>query len=263
MDLSPDEHYKKRHVIPGGFIPGPNKPKNIDSFLFPGLHHLSALQREGLSIWDAYENRHFVCNLYIGLNTADGPGMAYLNGLVGHHGKYGCRLYCSVPGRHKPNGPHYYPALLKPDNYVMDGCDHEDISHFDSGSISLNWYINNLQHLLSLPNDTQYKKRRLETGITKPTIFLGVPNNRILGIPGCFGSDWALTSCISVHLTFQIYFSHCGVASWTAKGQTLSHLGPGQFFGVQYGSSMVRMSQNALLIYLVLLIALPATLLKK
>lgn len=127
MDLSPDERYKKRHVIPGGFIPGPNKPKNIDSFLFPGLHHLSALQREGLSIWDAYENRYFVCNLYIGLNTA--------------------------------------------------------------GSISLNWYINNLQHLLSSPNDTQYKKRRLETGITKPTIFLGVPNNRILGIPGCFGSD--------------------------------------------------------------------------
>jgi hypothetical protein len=44
MDLSPDEHYKKRHVLSGGFIPGPNKPKIIDLFLFPGLHHLSALQ---------------------------------------------------------------------------------------------------------------------------------------------------------------------------------------------------------------------------
>jgi hypothetical protein len=30
MDLSPDEHYKKRHILPGGFISGPNKPKIMD-----------------------------------------------------------------------------------------------------------------------------------------------------------------------------------------------------------------------------------------
>ena len=189
MDLSPDERYMKRHVLPGGFIPGPNKPKNVDSFLFPGLHHLCAIQREGLRIWDASEDRSFFSKIFLGLNTADGPGMAYLNGLVGHHGKHGCRLYCSIPGRHKPNGPHYYPALLKPDNYVMRGCDHEDLSHFDSPPVSSHWYLQNLRFLTSSPNDTQYKKRRLETGITKPTIFLGVSSNCILGIPGCFGSD--------------------------------------------------------------------------
>jgi hypothetical protein len=99
---------KKAYVLPGGFIPGPNKPKNMDSFLFPGLHHLCALQREGLYIWDASTNRLFISKLFLGLSTADGPGMAYLNGLVGHHGKYGCRLYCPVPGCHKPNGSHYY-----------------------------------------------------------------------------------------------------------------------------------------------------------
>ena len=36
LNLSPDKRYKKKHVLPGAFIPGPNKPKNIDSFLFPG-----------------------------------------------------------------------------------------------------------------------------------------------------------------------------------------------------------------------------------
>ncbi|GBE89900.1 hypothetical protein SCP_1702260 [Sparassis crispa] len=45
---SPDVRYKRRHVLTGGFISGPNKPKNVGSFLFPGLHHLAALQREGL-----------------------------------------------------------------------------------------------------------------------------------------------------------------------------------------------------------------------
>ena len=189
MDLSPDEQYKKRHVLPGGFIPGPNKPKNIDSFLFPGLHHVCALQSEGLHIWDAFRDQRFISHLFLALNTADGPAMAYLNGLVGHHGKFGCRLYCPVPGRHKPNGSHYYPALMKPVNYVMPGCDHEDLPFALSAVSSSKLYLSNLNFLLKSPNETQYKKRRLETGITKPTIFLGFNPNRILGIPGCFGSD--------------------------------------------------------------------------
>ncbi|KAF9226187.1 hypothetical protein BS17DRAFT_698099, partial [Gyrodon lividus] len=53
LNMSPDKCYKKINVIPGGFILGPNKPKNVDSFLFPSLHHVSALQREGLMILDA------------------------------------------------------------------------------------------------------------------------------------------------------------------------------------------------------------------
>ena len=189
MDLSPNERYKKRHVLPGGFIPGPNKPKNLDSFLFPGLHHVRALQIEGLHIWDAFRDEKFISRLFLALNTADGPAMAYLNSLVGHHGKFGCCLYCPVPGRHKPNGPHYYPALMKPDDYVMPGCDHKDMPFTLSAISSSDLYLSNLNFLLKSPNETQYRKRRLETGITKPTIFLGFSSDRILGIPGCFGSD--------------------------------------------------------------------------
>ena len=43
MNLPLDKRYHKVHICPGGFIPGPNKPKNVDSFLFPGMHHLAAL----------------------------------------------------------------------------------------------------------------------------------------------------------------------------------------------------------------------------
>jgi len=51
VDLSLENRYKIRNILPGGVIPGPNSPKNIESFLFPGLAHVSALQREGLPIW--------------------------------------------------------------------------------------------------------------------------------------------------------------------------------------------------------------------
>jgi hypothetical protein len=48
LNLSPTKHYKKKWVFVGGIIPGPNNPKNLDLFLFPGLQHLVALQKEGL-----------------------------------------------------------------------------------------------------------------------------------------------------------------------------------------------------------------------
>ncbi|KAF9488108.1 hypothetical protein BDN71DRAFT_1485158 [Pleurotus eryngii] len=48
LDIEPGTRYKKKYVIPGSVIPGPNKPKNTDSFLFPGLAHISAVQKEGL-----------------------------------------------------------------------------------------------------------------------------------------------------------------------------------------------------------------------
>ena len=49
LNLSPDKHYKKKHVLPGAFIPGPNKPKNIDSFLFPGQCY-----RSGIDVFTLY-----------------------------------------------------------------------------------------------------------------------------------------------------------------------------------------------------------------
>ena len=54
VDLGPDKCYKIWNILPGGVIPGPNPLGDLDSFLFPGLAHLSALQHEGLHIWDAY-----------------------------------------------------------------------------------------------------------------------------------------------------------------------------------------------------------------
>lgn len=189
FEHAPNVRYKKRHVLPGAVIPGPNKPKKVDSYLFPGLHHLAALQREGLRIWDASRNIVFVSRPFFFLGTADGPAMAYLNGLVGHQGKNGCRLYCSIVGRHKPGGPQYYPALFKPLNYNVQGCDHGDISYASLPSCSRSTYHTNLRYLMASANETQYKKRRLETGISKPSIFLGLQQQKSLGVPNCFGSD--------------------------------------------------------------------------
>ena len=80
----------------GGIIPGPRKPKNLDSFLFPGLHHIAALHREGMEVWDAHRDRTFRTRPFLALVTADGPAMANIAGTVGHTGKKACRFYCPL-----------------------------------------------------------------------------------------------------------------------------------------------------------------------
>ena len=178
LDLAPDLRYKKKHVLPGGVIPGPKPPKIPNSYLFVGLHHLSAIQNDGLKIWDAQTKTTFTSHPFFFLACADSVGLAPISGLVGHHGKKGCRIYCSLPGRHKRGKPHYYPVRLKPDEYTIAGCDHGDIPLSSLTSGSTQRYEENLRFLKNSPNTSQYQKRRKETGICKPTLFNGLPRGK-------------------------------------------------------------------------------------
>ncbi|KAF8586809.1 hypothetical protein K439DRAFT_1339935 [Ramaria rubella] len=92
LELSEELCYKKKHVLPGGFIPGPNNPKEVESFLFPGFHHISALKKEGLKIWDALEKTVFESFIFYYLGAADGPGSIHFTGLIGHKGYHPCCL---------------------------------------------------------------------------------------------------------------------------------------------------------------------------
>ncbi|KZT02197.1 uncharacterized protein LAESUDRAFT_631732, partial [Laetiporus sulphureus 93-53] len=65
FDLPPELRYKKKHVLSGGFIPGPNKPKNLDSFLFPGLHHAQTLMKHGFHFWDALDGKLYDCRPFV------------------------------------------------------------------------------------------------------------------------------------------------------------------------------------------------------
>jgi len=93
-NLSPNQRYQKKRVLPGTVIPGPNKPKITDSYLYCGLHHLSALQHEnngaGLHMWDAATSKIINSRIILALSTADAVGITELDGHVGHHSTRGC-----------------------------------------------------------------------------------------------------------------------------------------------------------------------------
>jgi hypothetical protein len=189
LNLVPDRRYKKKHVLIGGFIPGPNNPKNLDLFLFPGLQHLAGLQKEGLRIWDAALQRELSSKVFLALLTADGPGMMHVTGFVGYHGKHGCCLYCGMAGRREENGKHYFPALLKPADYNIQGCMHGDVDVTNLPIPLREQYTENLRFLLRSSNERQYRSRRLETGISRPSIFSGLNASSMLGLPHSAGSD--------------------------------------------------------------------------
>ncbi|GAW10278.1 hypothetical protein LENED_012525 [Lentinula edodes] len=195
LDHDPSNRYKVQHVLLGGVIPGPNKPKNLDSFLFTGLYHISAIQQAGgFRIWNAKSGQIFMSNIFLALVSADGPAMSCLNGFVGHHGRVHCRFYCPLIGRHKPGGPHYYPARLKPLGFTVTGCDHDDVdinallSSFTSRDAE-KAYNHNLSRVVVSRTKTEYQARRLQTGVVKPTIFSGLDPNMMLGVPGIFAGD--------------------------------------------------------------------------
>jgi hypothetical protein len=69
LNLPPVLCYKKDHVFISGFILGPNNPKNLDLFLFPGLQHLVTLQKEGLQIWAATLQCKLTSKIFLALIT--------------------------------------------------------------------------------------------------------------------------------------------------------------------------------------------------
>jgi len=187
LDLAPDKRYKIRNIIPGGVIPGPGKPKHLDSFLFPGLAHVSAIQKGGLHLWDGYNRMAVRSLIFVLLALADAVGMAEVSGSIGHHGRKGCRLLCELIGRNKPKGSHYYPALLRPNGVRHATCNHPDIDIENLPQVDPKKYRENLNYVLTSTSEAIYQQRRLETGIRKATIFDGLP--RVLEPPTCFPGD--------------------------------------------------------------------------
>ncbi|KAI0354178.1 hypothetical protein OH77DRAFT_1504872 [Trametes cingulata] len=171
VDVAPGKRYKKRYILPGAIIPGPTKPKHFESFLFPGFHHVAALQNEGFSIWDAFRDVVFISRPWVFAAGADAIGAPDVTGLVSHHGKLGCRHW-------KPGGSHYY-----------SGCEDDDYDPSIIGESRSELYQEKLAYVRNATSITNYEARRLATGISKPSLFSGLSPSHTLPIPRLFPGD--------------------------------------------------------------------------
>ncbi|EAU82543.2 hypothetical protein CC1G_11002 [Coprinopsis cinerea okayama7 len=214
QNYDPKVRFKRKYVLPALVVPGPKKPKNIDSFMYRGFHHLSALQRmndgNGMRAYNAQKKAITQSRIFLYLGTADAVALTEIDGRVGHHGANGCRIGCPMKGRHKPNAGHYYAAHSLPNNYTVATCQHPDVNVATLDTPTPEIYKQNLQLVTQTHTQTAFEEARLKTGISKPSILSGL--KYLLPIPRCFSVD-----------LMHLLFINCGELLIPLWRGTLSH----------------------------------------
>ena len=193
-DYNPVTRFKKIRVLPGIVIPGPNKPKILDSFLFCSFYHLSALQREnggrGMSVWDSLQQKILDSQVIFMHGTADAVGLTELDGRVGHHGAQGCRVGCPMKGQHKPGSGHYCAAHLRPNDCSVEDSNHPDYDfHCRPVDPSFETHQINLAKVVTSEDQQTYERNRKLTGISKPSIISGLHSDYTIPVGECFPLD--------------------------------------------------------------------------
>ncbi|KAM6499947.1 hypothetical protein JOM56_005455 [Amanita muscaria] len=83
----------------------------------------------------------------------------------------------------------HYPAALQPQNHDHRSYFHPDVDINTVSQPNTNEYDKNLRIVLGAATATAYKERCLETGISRPSICLGLQATMTLAIPACFPID--------------------------------------------------------------------------
>jgi hypothetical protein len=109
-NLPPDVRFHQDEVICVGVVPGPKKPIDFDSFLWPLVEELLDLEL-GVTAWDAVKQEQFTLRAHLLLIFGDMPAVAMLMRMKGHNGLCPCR-FCHIRGVSIPNSAnrtHYVP----------------------------------------------------------------------------------------------------------------------------------------------------------
>jgi hypothetical protein len=112
LNLPPEERFKRRNILVVGFTPGPNNPKDMDSYLWPLVQEFITLDK-GLDAWNGYREKDFQLKAYITIVTGDMPGRAKMQGFKGSRALRYC-LYCYIQAVNLRSTP-YCPLHLPTD----------------------------------------------------------------------------------------------------------------------------------------------------
>jgi Transposase family tnp2. len=123
-NLPPEIHFLYEYILCIDVIPGPNKPKDFDSFFWPAMKELIRLAL-GVDAFDIAEQMHFSLCAFLILVFSDIPAVSMVMKVKGHNGLLPCCI-CKIQGLRVPNTcatTYYVP---------FDRSYHPDIQHDDS-----------------------------------------------------------------------------------------------------------------------------------
>jgi hypothetical protein len=100
LNLPPEIRIHIEHLPCLGVIPGPKKPKDSDSFMYPAVEELLNLAR-GVTAYDKLVGELFKLRAYLILVFGDIPAVSMLMHMKGHNGYRPCRI-CNISGLRIP-----------------------------------------------------------------------------------------------------------------------------------------------------------------
>jgi hypothetical protein len=109
-NLPPEIRFHLENILSLGVIPGPKKPKDIDSFLWPFVEEILLLGK-GVPAFDVLSREKFDLRAFLILVFGDIPAISMIMHMKGHNGYAPCRM-CDIKGVRVPGGKgttHYVP----------------------------------------------------------------------------------------------------------------------------------------------------------
>ena len=109
-NLPPEIRFHVNRILALCVIPGPKKPQDFDSFLWPFLQELLCLAR-GVRSFDVLSSTFFTLRAHLIVVFGDIPAMSMVMRMKGHNGASPCRM-CNIRGLRVPDQPgttHYVP----------------------------------------------------------------------------------------------------------------------------------------------------------
>jgi hypothetical protein len=112
LNLPPDQRYKNENILTSTIIPGPRKPKDINSFLRPLVDELEVLGQTGVTAFDGEAQETFKLKAHALIVTGDGPAAADAMGMKSPGNAYRPCRSCEITGQRRQDtarSPYYVP----------------------------------------------------------------------------------------------------------------------------------------------------------
>lgn len=217
-NLPPDIRFAVSRILCAGVVPGPKKPHDFDSFLYPLVEELLKLC-VGVKAFDAEADSLFTLRAYAVLLFGDYPAVSMVMRMKGHNGIFPCRM-CFIEGLLIPGSrstTHYVPLERSHHPDVVSGNTRQGVPTYDPAHLPLRTHAQFMrQARLVQFAATEAESSRLSKacGIKGIPLLSCLPS---LFFPLSFPYDF-------MHLVYENLIKNL-VLFWTGKFKDLDHAG--------------------------------------
>ncbi|QRW02459.1 Transposase family Tnp2 protein [Ceratobasidium sp. AG-Ba] len=174
LNLPPRDRVQMRNVMPLCVIPGPNQPKDFNSFLEPFVLECQKMAR-GVEAFNTRTGRPFILRHHPILVGGDMQAIKHLEEMKGVGGKLPCRGCESEAIYHRNKRTYYLPLAepLDPDNPAARTSSYDPLNLPTRTEAGMK---RQTQKMLNAETPREYEKLGTKYGISGPTILDRIPS---------------------------------------------------------------------------------------